>query len=200
VEHHPAQQLREHLVDQFHRHRRIMPRTVVRESPGQRQRAKFRAPTIDVEIEFKHDILPWSNRETTATTFRLGRVFLAGDAAHTMPTTGGLGMNTGIQDSFDLAWKLDAVLSGWGGKSLLDTYDPERRAAVTRSAGLASSIYQDWVETRRHHQAYWTRIAAGGADAARAKAELGEHLVTTFAREFNNIPAPLGYHYADSAI
>ena len=57
------------------------------------------APRIagtDVAIEFKHDILPWSNRETTATTFRAGRVFLAGDAAHTMPTTGGLGMNTGI--------------------------------------------------------------------------------------------------------
>lgn len=162
--------------------------------------AARRIAGTDVEIEFKHDILPWSNRETTATSFRVGRVFLAGDAAHTMPTTGGLGMNTGIQDSFDLAWKLDAVLSGWGGEHLLDTYDPERRAAVTRSAGLASSIYQDWVETRRHHHEYWTRIAAGGVDAAQAKAELGEHLVTTFAREFNNMPAPLGYHYAESPI
>ncbi|MGW5301341.1 FAD-dependent monooxygenase [Rhodococcus aetherivorans] len=154
----------------------------------------------DVEIDFVTDILPWSNRETVATRFRDGRVFLAGDAAHTMPTTGGLGMNTGIQDSFDLAWKLDAVLQGWAEDGLLDSYDPERRACVAQSSSLASSIYQDWVHTRTGHQQFWDRIGAGGPDAELARQQFGESLIRTFTREFNNIPASLGYRYEGSPV
>lgn len=145
-------------------------------------------------------ILPWSNRETVAEKFRSGRVFLAGDAAHTMPTTGGLGMNTGIQDSADLAWKLDAVLAGWAGEALLDSYDPERRAAVKQSASLASAIYQDWVATREEHPQFWERISAGGPDGDAATQQLGESLVHTFSREFNNISASLGYRYDTSPV
>ncbi|MEV7731751.1 FAD-dependent monooxygenase [Streptomyces sp. NPDC088921] len=152
----------------------------------------------DVEIEFLHPILPWTNRETLATTFRVGRVLLAGDTAHTMPTTGGMGMNVGVADAFDLGWKLDAVLRGWGGEALLDSYDTERRAAVVRSAELASSIYQDWVRTREHHARFWERTALDGSNADEVRRELGDHIVTTFAREFNNIPGALGHHYADS--
>ncbi|QKZ15944.1 FAD-dependent monooxygenase [Streptomyces chartreusis] len=152
----------------------------------------------DVEIDFLHPILPWTNRETLATTFRVGRILLAGDAAHTMPTTGGMGMNTGLGDSFDLAWKLDAVLQGWGGEALLDSYDTERRAAVVRAAGLASGIYQDWVRTREQHAQFWEHLALGRMDADEVRRELGDHIMTTFAREFNNIPGPLGYHYSDS--
>ncbi|AHK35735.1 hypothetical protein OPAG_06614 [Rhodococcus opacus PD630] len=154
----------------------------------------------DVEIDFVTDILPWSNRETVATRFRDGRIFLAGDAAHTMPTTGGLGMNTGIQDSFDLAWKLDAVLQGWADDRLLDSYDPERRACVAQTSSLASSIYQDWIHTRTAHQQFWEAIAAGGQEAQRARTQLGEALVRTFRREFNNIPASLGYRYEGSPV
>lgn len=154
----------------------------------------------DVDIEFVSEILPWSNRETIANSFRAGRIFLAGDAAHTMPTTGGLGMNTGIQDSFDLAWKLDAVLTGWAPDQLLDSYDPERRAAVAQSTMLASSIYKDWIATRDAHQHFWADIANGGPAAEKAKQQLGESLVHTFRREFNNIPASLGYHYEESPI
>jgi 2-polyprenyl-6-methoxyphenol hydroxylase-like FAD-dependent oxidoreductase len=62
-----------------------------------------------------------------ADTFALGRVFLAGDAAHIHTPTGGQGMNTGLQDAFNLAWKLSAVLRGHARPQLLDTYDPERR-------------------------------------------------------------------------
>ncbi|MFC8529867.1 FAD-dependent monooxygenase [Nocardia sp. NPDC057227] len=57
---------------------------------------------------------------------RSGRVFALGDAAHTFPPTGGFGMNTGIQDAHNLAWKLAAVLAGWADDRLLDTYQPER--------------------------------------------------------------------------
>jgi hypothetical protein len=63
----------------------------------------------------------------TAERFRAGRVFLAGDAAHLIPPAGGYGMNTGIQDAHNLAWKLAGVLAGWAGPSLLDTYEAERQ-------------------------------------------------------------------------
>lgn len=155
---------------------------------------------FEVEFEMVTPILPWSNRVAIANRFRDGRIFLAGDAAHTMPTTAGLGMNTGILDSFDLAWKLDAVLSGWGGNGLLDSYDPERRAGVVHSSSLAGSIYQDWVRTRDDYPQYFERIALGGEDAERARAELGVALLSTFRREFNNIPASLGHCYEDSPI
>jgi 2-polyprenyl-6-methoxyphenol hydroxylase-like FAD-dependent oxidoreductase len=61
-------------------------------------------------------------------SFRKGRVFLAGDAAHIHSPVGAQGMNTGLQDAFNLAWKLAYVHQGWAKESLLDTYDLERRA------------------------------------------------------------------------
>jgi 2-polyprenyl-6-methoxyphenol hydroxylase-like FAD-dependent oxidoreductase len=61
-----------------------------------------------------------------AERYRDGRVFLAGDAAHHMPPTGGFGLNTGVQDVHNLAWKLAAVLHGWAGADLLDSYEAER--------------------------------------------------------------------------
>src|SRR5918993_3213176 len=62
-----------------------------------------------------------------AQEYRVGRIFLVGDAAHIVPPTGGLGANTGIQDAQNLAWKLAAVLRGEAGPALLDTYHDERR-------------------------------------------------------------------------
>jgi 2-polyprenyl-6-methoxyphenol hydroxylase-like FAD-dependent oxidoreductase len=80
---------------------------------------------------------PWEMAAATATRFRDGPVFLAGDAAHLIPPTGGQAMNVGIQDVHNLAWKLAGVLRGWAGPRLLDTYDAERRPfalAVTADA------------------------------------------------------------------
>jgi 2-polyprenyl-6-methoxyphenol hydroxylase-like FAD-dependent oxidoreductase len=79
----------------------------------------------------------WVRKMTVADRFRDGRVFLAGDAGHAHPPNGGLGMNTGIQDSFDLGWKLAAVLQGWGGPCLLDSYDLERRPASARATEVS---------------------------------------------------------------
>ena len=70
---------------------------------------------------------PWTARMQLAGRLRAGRVFLAGDAAHLNPPFGGHGLNTGIGDAVDLGWKLAAVLQGWGGPSLLDSYEAERR-------------------------------------------------------------------------
>src|SRR5439155_19117917 len=69
----------------------------------------------------------WRMSAQVAETYRLGSVLLAGDAAHRFPPTGGLGMNTGIQDAHNLAWKLAFVLRGWAGNALIDSYDTERR-------------------------------------------------------------------------
>ena len=72
-----------------------------------------------------------------ARRYRAGRVFLAGDAAHVWPPTGGLGANTGIQDAHNLAWKLALVLGGQAGPELLDTYDAERRPVGVLTMGQA---------------------------------------------------------------
>jgi hypothetical protein len=63
-----------------------------------------------------------------AAHYRSGNVFIAGDAAHIHPPTGGQGMNTGIQDAYNLAWKLALVARGVARESLLDSYEPERHA------------------------------------------------------------------------
>jgi 2-polyprenyl-6-methoxyphenol hydroxylase-like FAD-dependent oxidoreductase len=75
----------------------------------------------------------WTAMAATASSFRSGRVFLAGDSAHAMPPTGGFGGNTGVADAHNLAWKLALVTRGVAGPGLLDTYDAERRphAALT---------------------------------------------------------------------
>ena len=73
------------------------------------------------------DVQPWSATAATATAFRQGRVFLAGDAAHLMPPTGGFGGNTGIADAHNLAWKLAMVLGERAGPRLLDSYELERK-------------------------------------------------------------------------
>ncbi|MHB8590257.1 MAG: FAD-dependent monooxygenase [Candidatus Dormibacteraceae bacterium] len=74
--------------------------------------------------------LPWKVSAQAAERFRHGRAFLAGDAAHLIPPLGGQALNVGIQDAHNLAWKLAAVLGGWAGPGLLETYDSERRAVA----------------------------------------------------------------------
>jgi putative polyketide hydroxylase len=78
---------------------------------------------IDPEIL---DIATWRLSAQVATRWRVGRIFLAGDAAHSFPPTGGFGMNTGVQDVDNLVWKLAFVAAGKAGQELLDTYEAER--------------------------------------------------------------------------
>src|SRR6185437_11631975 len=73
--------------------------------------------------------------------FRAGRVFLAGDAADVHPPTGGQGLNTGVQDAYNLGWKLAHVLGG-GPDSLLDTYEAERLPVAAAVLGLSKRLYQ----------------------------------------------------------
>jgi putative polyketide hydroxylase len=96
-------------------------------------------PDLPVQIL---GIAPWTASAHVAARYDEGRIFLVGDAAHEMPPTGGFGLNTGVQDVHNLAWKLAGVLQGWAAPALLDTYDAERRPvgqAITEQS-LANSI------------------------------------------------------------
>lgn len=87
-------------------------------------------PVPDLEIT---SISPWRMTAQVADSYRSGRVFLVGDAAHRFPPTGGLGMNTGIADAHNLCWKLRAVARGQADDTLLDTYETERRPIAVKN-------------------------------------------------------------------
>ncbi len=88
-------------------------------------------PALEVDVR---SIDPWIMRSQVAERYRAGHVFLAGDAAHRFPPTGGFGMNTGVQDAHNLAWKIAGVLRGWADPALLDTYESERRPVARFNA------------------------------------------------------------------
>ncbi|CAN3984564.1 FAD-dependent oxidoreductase [Kitasatospora purpeofusca] len=99
-------------------------------------RAAVGLPELDVEVTGR---APWHAAERVAESYSSGRVFLAGDSAHEMSPTGAFGSNTGIQDAHNLAWKLAAVLCGWAGPGLLDTYGQERRPVARVTSERASA-------------------------------------------------------------
>lgn len=81
---------------------------------------------------------PWTPRLTVADGYGSGRVWLAGDAVHQVPPTGGYGMNTGVGDAVGLGWALAATVQGWGGPGLLNAYGQERRAVALRNRTAAA--------------------------------------------------------------
>lgn len=153
-----------------------------------------------VDFELVNDVIPWVSGVTSAQRFRSGRVFLAGDAAHTMPTTGGMGMNTGILDAFDLSWKLEASCRGWGGARLLESYEIERRQAADRTSLMASDIYRDWLKMEPELRKAGHLLSEDSAQGIACRERLGEELVRVFRREFNSIGGSLGYRYNGSPI
>ena len=89
------------------------------------------AAHVDLAVR---DVSAWTMTAQVAARYREGRVFLVGDSAHRFPPAGGMGMNTGVQDVHNLAWKLRAVRDGWAHPALLDTYETERRPVAQRNA------------------------------------------------------------------
>lgn len=104
-----------------------------------------RAAGFAFDYEVEH-IGFWDLRVQVADTYRAGRAFLAGDAAHTHPPYGGFGLNNGLEDAVNLGWKLAAVLHGWGGEALLDSYSLERQP-VFRDVG--EDIIGGWIRDDR---------------------------------------------------
>jgi 2-polyprenyl-6-methoxyphenol hydroxylase-like FAD-dependent oxidoreductase len=85
-----------------------------------------KAAGFEFSCEFEH-VGFWDLRTAVAQDYQVGRVFIAGDAAHSHPPYGGFGLNNGLEDAVNLGWKLAANLNGWGGQALLRSYDEERR-------------------------------------------------------------------------
>jgi 2-polyprenyl-6-methoxyphenol hydroxylase-like FAD-dependent oxidoreductase len=115
--------------------------------------------------DFPHEIIDvthWERRDFVAERYGAGRVFIAGDAAHQCSPTGGYGMHTGIEEAANLAWKLAAVIEGWGGDRLLGSYEVERRPIARRNVTLATQSFDAL-----------TGVPAIGAEEA-ARAAAGE--------------------------
>ncbi len=94
--------------------------------------------------DFTYEMLsvsPWERRDFVAESFGRGRVFIAGDAAHECSPTGGIGMHMGLEEAVNLAWKLAAMIEGWGGPALLASYAAERRPIAVRNVELATRTF-----------------------------------------------------------
>ncbi len=128
-----------------------------------------------VDVRIRH-VVPWMMSAQVAHQYRCGRCFLVGDAAHRFPPTGGLGLNTGVQDAHNLAWKLAAVLEGRAdAEKLLATYESERRpvAQLNRDQSLRNSqkltgLFQLAEDVLGHG-------TPSAADEARLAAEVQNH-------------------------
>jgi 2-polyprenyl-6-methoxyphenol hydroxylase-like FAD-dependent oxidoreductase len=96
----------------------------------------------EFDVAFEH-VGFWDLRVATADQYRNGRIFVAGDAAHSHPPYGGYGINTGLEDAANLGWKLAASLQGWAGDRLLDSYGEERRPVFASTA-------RDFIEKAIH--------------------------------------------------
>ena len=139
----------------------------------------------------------WRQNLLLADRYASGRVFLAGDAVHLMIPTGGLGMNTGVGDAFDLSWKLAGTLAGWGGPHLLQSYEIERRQIGERNIGAsryAALGYRKW--RSRCGPTLYQETPAGLAarEDLVAVADIEQRKVNEM------IGAELGYRYVDSPI
>ncbi|WP_229074931.1 FAD-dependent monooxygenase [Actinoplanes sp. DH11] len=164
-------------------------------------------PDIDVEIT---GTSLWGNNEMYATRLQSGRVFCAGDAIHRHPPSNGLGSNTSIQDAYNLAWKLAAVLRGQAAPALLDTYTTERapvaKQIVTRAnrssrefvqffevLGLLDAADEAQMAARIEERKANTAAGAAKREALVAAMELKHY-------EFNAHGVELGQHYESAAV
>ncbi len=94
---------------------------------------------VGTEIDYEVvSINRWLSRDLVADSYGRGRVVLAGDAAHQNTPQGGFGLNTGMGDAVDLGWKLAAMVQGWGGPDLLNSYEAERRPVAVRNVRQAT--------------------------------------------------------------
>jgi 2-polyprenyl-6-methoxyphenol hydroxylase-like FAD-dependent oxidoreductase len=137
----------------------------------------------------------WTAHDLVAGSYRRGRAFLAGDSAHLNPPSGGFGLNTGMGDVIDLGWKLAAVLAGWGGPELLDSYEIERRPIAARNVKQGTENYLRGLEMKVD-----PAIAEDSDAGAQARRKLGEHIRQSQLRTFVTDGTALGYVYAGSPI
>lgn len=128
----------------------------------------------------------WDLRIALADSYRQGRVFIAGDAAHSHPPYGGYGINTGFEDARNLGWKLSACLSGWGNEGLLDSYEAERRPVF---ASTATDFIENFIsEDRLFLQRYNPQADKPAFEAAWQARNKGASEVHSFAPNYDGSP------------
>jgi 2-polyprenyl-6-methoxyphenol hydroxylase-like FAD-dependent oxidoreductase len=138
---------------------------------------------------------PWTaGVALVAERFTAGRVALAGDAAHLFTPTGGFGMNTGMDDSSNLAWKLAALVQGWGGPGLLQSYETERRPIAERNTIAARELNKHLIAMPAPPE-----MEDDTPEGATARQLVGAHLAT-MGEEFASIGVQLGARYDDSPL
>jgi 2,4-dichlorophenol 6-monooxygenase len=161
------------------------------------------APTV-------HKISKWVMEHQLADTFRAGRVFLLGDAAHRHPPTGGLGLNCAVHDAHNLCWKIAAVLGGRAGDGLLDTYDEERRpaaaatidAAVSAATNMGSVVTALGLSPQRTAAENWASLRplwTDQPDSDERRHRLTQ-AVATHSAEFHQLGIDYGYSYRSASI
>lgn len=153
---------------------------------------------ISTGIDCDYEVLSsdeWVASRLIADRYSEGRAFLIGDACHLHPPFGGYGMNMGVADSVDLGWKLAAVLQGWGGEGLLDTYEEERRPAhqfVLDEAEKNHSMLPNHL--------FRPGIEEDSAEGEAIRREAGALIQASKRNEFYSPGVMLGYRYEDSPI
>lgn len=153
-----------------------------------------RSTGFDGEIEILSSD-EWVASRLLADRYRLGRVFLSGDACHLHPPFGGFGMNMGVADSVDLGWKIAAFLQGWGGEILLESYEAERRPAhefvldeaESNHSVLPGSLAREGLED-------------DGPEGEAVRAEVAAIITQAKAKEFFALGVVLGYGYQKSPV
>ncbi|HEY0582642.1 MAG TPA: FAD-dependent monooxygenase [Chloroflexota bacterium] len=139
----------------------------------------------------------WTQHLLCADRYGEGRVFIAGDAAHLVIPTGGLGMNTGVGDATDLAWKLAATVAGWGGPDLLRSYEAERRPIGLRNikaSGAAMAGRDSW------RGAWKADVRDETPHGAATRARMAELFDIEQRKVTDILGIEAGYQYVDSPI
>jgi 2-polyprenyl-6-methoxyphenol hydroxylase-like FAD-dependent oxidoreductase len=157
-----------------------------------RIRAMIGGPdAANVPIELL-SMYPYSIASTVAEQLRRGRVLLVGDAAHRIPPAGGFGMNTGIQTAHNLAWKIAAIVKGWAGQGLLDSFDTERREVAHRACayGRKNIGYINAIQSATTRAAQRAAIAASRQYGNWIGLDLGVHYEVPGAFIADDVPAP----------
>jgi 2-polyprenyl-6-methoxyphenol hydroxylase-like FAD-dependent oxidoreductase len=148
----------------------------------------------DLKIEIVGTDL-WVAHRLVADRYCRGRVFLAGDACHLHPPFGGFGMNMGIGDAVDLGWKIAARMAGWGGDTLLGTYELERRKVHERTIDEAVCNYGSTA-----NQLVRPALEETGLIGEATRREVADIIQATKLREFKTLGVVLGMRYEDSPI
>jgi 2-polyprenyl-6-methoxyphenol hydroxylase-like FAD-dependent oxidoreductase len=140
-------------------------------------------------------VFPWRRSQCTIQRYREGRVFFAGDAAHTTSPTGGHGLNTGIGDALSLGWMLHAVLSGQGGEGLLAAYEAERKPIAIRNGTFSTSNFASWIGATD-----FSRVLEEGAEGDAARADVGAVMSEALNQEWTSTGVGLGYRFEGSPL